>query len=144
MTRPRRCLVRLTGVHVGSERMHTLTNHVAEELTVLDVAPSRRRDRAAHCRRGGWALPSASGGAGHRWGVCADASRQCAGAPSRSTADAGQARAGGVVSGATPRGFVSISLMATRIVHLLSWHQVQTEEQLGEALAAGQRGRCDS
>jgi len=31
----------LTGVRVGSERMHTLTNQVAEELTVVDVAPSR-------------------------------------------------------------------------------------------------------
>src|SRR6266853_954165 len=31
----------LTGVGVGSERMHTFTNHVAEGLTVLDVAPSR-------------------------------------------------------------------------------------------------------
>jgi len=31
----------LTGVGVSSERMHTFTNHVAEGLTVLDVAPSR-------------------------------------------------------------------------------------------------------
>jgi hypothetical protein len=31
----------LTGVGVGRERMHTCTNHVAEGLTVLDVAPSR-------------------------------------------------------------------------------------------------------
>jgi len=30
----------LTGLHVGSERMHTVTNQVAEGLTVLDVAPS--------------------------------------------------------------------------------------------------------
>src|SRR5215467_13896042 len=32
----------LTGLHFGSERMHTMTNQVAEGLTVLDVAPSRR------------------------------------------------------------------------------------------------------
>ena len=31
----------LTDVGMGSERMHTCTNHVAEGLTVLDVAPSR-------------------------------------------------------------------------------------------------------
>src|SRR5256885_593297 len=31
----------LTGVPFGSERMHTLTNQVAENLTVVDVAPSR-------------------------------------------------------------------------------------------------------
>lgn len=32
----------LTGLHCGSERMHTMTNQVAAGLTVLDVAPSRR------------------------------------------------------------------------------------------------------
>ena len=31
----------LTDMGMGSERMHTLTNQVAEGLTVLDVAPSR-------------------------------------------------------------------------------------------------------
>jgi hypothetical protein len=30
----------LSGIGLGSERMHTLTNHVAEGLTVLEVAPS--------------------------------------------------------------------------------------------------------
>jgi hypothetical protein len=29
----------LTGLHFGSERMHTMTNRIAQELTVLDVAP---------------------------------------------------------------------------------------------------------
>ena len=32
----------LTGMHFGSERLHTVTNQVAEGLTVLDVAPSRQ------------------------------------------------------------------------------------------------------
>ena len=31
----------LTGVGVGSERMHTVTNQVAEGLTVLNVTPTR-------------------------------------------------------------------------------------------------------
>jgi hypothetical protein len=31
----------LTGLSVSAERMHTLTNQCAEELTVLDVAPDR-------------------------------------------------------------------------------------------------------
>ena len=31
----------LTGIGLGSERMHTFTNHVAAGLTVLEVAPSR-------------------------------------------------------------------------------------------------------
>ena len=54
-----------TGVGLGSERMHTLTNHVAEGLTVLDVAPSTRRDRAAHRRGGSGPLPPSRLGAGH-------------------------------------------------------------------------------
>jgi hypothetical protein len=32
----------LTGMPVGSERMHTLTNQVVAHLTVRDVAPSRQ------------------------------------------------------------------------------------------------------
>src|SRR5215475_2682379 len=31
----------LTGVKLGSERLHTFTHRAAEGLTVLDVAPSR-------------------------------------------------------------------------------------------------------
>jgi hypothetical protein len=34
-------LERLSGIAVSSERVHTLTNQVAEGLSVLDVAPSR-------------------------------------------------------------------------------------------------------
>src|SRR5436853_749159 len=32
----------LTGMHFGSERLHTVTNHVGAGLTVVDVAPSRQ------------------------------------------------------------------------------------------------------
>src|SRR5262245_25244842 len=48
----------LTGLHFGSERMHTVPNQVAEGLTVLDVAPSRQEIErriasvaAGRCRR---------------------------------------------------------------------------------------------
>ena len=46
----------LTGVHMGSERMHTLTNQVAAGLTVLDVAPSRQEieRRIASVAAGKW------------------------------------------------------------------------------------------
>ena len=49
----------LTGVGVGSERMHTCTNHVAEGLTVLDVAPSRDEieRRIAAVATGRWRRP---------------------------------------------------------------------------------------
>jgi hypothetical protein len=64
----------LTGVPFGSERMHTVTNQMAQELTVLDVAPPR----GDHAMRGRSHVgPVAStGGAGHRWRLCANASRQ--------------------------------------------------------------------
>ena len=38
----------LTGVDLGSERMHTLTNQAAEGLSVLDIVPSREQHRASH------------------------------------------------------------------------------------------------
>ena len=48
-----------TGVSMGSERMHTLTNQVAEGLTVLDVAPSREEiaPRIAEVAAGKWCRP---------------------------------------------------------------------------------------
>ena len=49
----------LTGVPFGSERMHTVTNQVAEGLTVLDVAPSREEieRRVAAVAAGRWRRP---------------------------------------------------------------------------------------
>jgi hypothetical protein len=49
----------LTGVPLGSERMHTVANHVAEGLTVLDVAPSREEitRRVAAVAAGRWRRP---------------------------------------------------------------------------------------
>jgi hypothetical protein len=49
----------LTGVNMGSERMHTLTNQVAEGLTVLDIAPSREQieERIAEVATGKWRRP---------------------------------------------------------------------------------------
>ena len=51
----------LTGVPFGSERMHTVANHMAESLTVLDVAPSREEitRRVAAVAAGRWRRPVA-------------------------------------------------------------------------------------
>jgi hypothetical protein len=70
----------LTGLPFGSERMHTMTNQVAEGLTVLDVAPSRREieRRIASLR---WSLSPSGLGPRHRWGLCPDTSRQRSGGP---------------------------------------------------------------
>jgi hypothetical protein len=49
----------LTGVSMGAERIHTRTNQAAEELTVLEVAPSREviEKRIAEVAAGKWRRP---------------------------------------------------------------------------------------
>ncbi len=49
----------LTGVRMGAERMHTLTNQVAQGLTVLDIVPSREEieKRIAEVAADKWRRP---------------------------------------------------------------------------------------
>jgi hypothetical protein len=49
----------LTSAHLGSERMHTLANRVAEGLSVLGIAPSREQieERIAQVAAGKWRRP---------------------------------------------------------------------------------------
>ena len=54
----------LTGVGMGSERMHTVTNQVAEGLTVLEVTLSRE-ERERRIAGGGGAFSAAGVGAVH-------------------------------------------------------------------------------
>ena len=123
----------LTGVGLGSERMHTLTNHMAEGLTVLDVAPSRdeieRRIAAVAAGRhrrpvlvlgidGAYVPTRPDSARGRR--------------PGQGRQRAKRARWHGQWRDA--KGFRFYLMDGDRIVHLLSWHQVQNEEQLGEAL----------
>jgi hypothetical protein len=124
---------RLSGITVSSERMHTLMPQVAQGLGVVDVAPSREEiDRhvaqvaAGHFRRpvlvlgiDGAYVPSRPESArGHRPGQARHRAR----------------RARWRHEWREAKGFRFYLLDGERIVHLLSWHQVQTEEQLGEAL----------
>src|SRR5438105_2805869 len=123
----------LTGVGMGSERMHTCTNHVAEGLTVLDVAPSRDEiaRRIAQVAAGRWRRPVLVVGiAGASVPTRPERARGRRPGPGRHRAKRalwhGQWRAA--------TGF-RLSLMdGDRIVHGLSWHQGQNEAQLGEAL----------
>jgi hypothetical protein len=123
----------LTGVDMGSERMHTLTNQVAEGLTVLDVAPSRDEieRRIAEVAAGRWRRPVVVLGIDGAY------------VPTRPES-ARERRAGqrGKRAKRAPwrgqwrdaKGFRFYLMDEGRIVHLLSWHQVQNEAQLGEAL----------
>jgi hypothetical protein len=126
-------LSRLSGMTVSSERMHTITHQVAEGLRVVEVAPSReeierrvRQVAAGRFRRpvlvlgiDGAYVPSRPESArGRRPGQARHRAR----------------RARWRHEWREAKGFRFYLLDGERIVHVLSWHQVQTEEELGEAL----------
>jgi Uncharacterised protein family (UPF0236) len=123
----------LSGITVSSERMHTLTNQTAEGLSVLGVAPSRDEieQRVAQVAAGrfrrlvlvlgidGAYVPSRPESArGRRPGQARQRAR----------------RAQWCHEWREAKGFRFYLLDGERIVHILSWHQVQTEGDLGEAL----------
>jgi Uncharacterised protein family (UPF0236) len=123
----------LTGIGLGSERMHTCTNHVAEGLTVLDVAPSRDEieRRIAEVAAGRLRRPVLVLGIdGAFIPTRPDSAREHR--PGRRGKRAKRALWRGQWRDA--KGFRFYLLDGDRIVHLLSWHQVHNEEQLGEAL----------
>lgn len=123
----------LTGVHVGSERMHTVTNQVAEGLTVAEVAPSREEiaRRIAAVATGRHRRPVVVLGIdGAFVPTRPDSARERR--PGRRGKRAKRAVWRGQWRDA--KGFRFYLLDGERIVHLLSWHQVHNEAQLGEAL----------
>jgi Uncharacterised protein family (UPF0236) len=123
----------LTGLPFGSERMHTVTNQVAEHLTVVDVAPSRQEieRRIAEVAAGRVRRPVMVLGIDGAYVPTRPDSARLPGAGRRGKR-ARRARWRGQWRDA--KGFRFYLLDGERIVHVLSWHQVQNEEQLGEAL----------
>ena len=123
----------LTGVGVGSERMHTFTNHVAEGLTVLDVAPSRDeiKRRIAEVAAGRLRRPVLVLGIDGAYVPTRPESARGR-RPGQGRHRAKRALWRGQWRDA--KGFRFYLMDGDRIVHVLSWHQVQNEEQLGEAL----------
>ena len=123
----------LTGVSMGSERMHTVTNHVATDLTVLDVAPSREEmeRRIAEVAGGRFRRPVLVLGID---GAYVPTRRESARSrrPGQGRHRAKRARWKGQWREA--KGFRFYLLDGERIVQVLSWHQVQTEADLGAAL----------
>jgi hypothetical protein len=123
----------LTGLERGSERMHTCTNRVATGLTVCEVAPSRDEivRRIAAVAAGRFRRPVLVLGIDGAY------------VPTRpdTAREPGEGRKGKRARRARWRGLwrdakgLRFYLMdGERIRHVLSWHQVQNEEQLGEAL----------
>ena len=123
----------LTGLPLGTERLHTLTNAVAEGLGVLDVAPTRREIEAqiaavAAGRRQRPILVLAIDGA--QVPTRPDTARGRR--PGRKKQRAKRARWQGQWREA--KGFRCYLLDDDRIVHLLSWHQIQSDEEVFAAL----------
>jgi hypothetical protein len=123
----------LTGVSMGSERMHTLSNQVAEGLTVLDVAPSRDEieRRIAEVAAGRFRRPVLVPGIDGAY-VPTRPEHTRGRRPGQSRQRAKRAHWRGQWRDA--KGFRCYLMDGDRIVHVLSWHQVQNEAQLGEAL----------
>jgi Uncharacterised protein family (UPF0236) len=124
---------RLSGLSVSSERLHTVTNQVAKGLTVLEVAPSRDeiKRRVAQVAAGRFRRPVLVLGIDGAY------------VPSRP--DSARGRRPGQARQRARRarwrhewreakGFRLYLLDGARIVHVLSWHQVYSEDELGTAL----------
>ena len=123
----------LSGIAVSSERMHTLTSQVAEDLTVLDGAPSREaiEQRVAAVAAGRFRRPVLVLGIDGAYVPTRPESARGR-RPGQARQRARRARWRGEWHEA--KGFRFYLLDGERIMHVLSWHQVQTQEQLGEAL----------
>jgi hypothetical protein len=123
----------LSGITVSSERMHRFTHQVAEGLSVVEVAPSREgiERRVRQVAAGRFRRPVLVLGIDGAY------------VPSRPESARGR-RPGQVRYRARrarwrhewreAKGVRCYLLDGERIVHVLSWHQVQTEGDLAEAL----------
>jgi hypothetical protein len=123
----------LTGVSLGSERMHTLTNRVAQGLRVWDIAPS--------CEQIDERIAEVAAGKGRRPVVVLG--MDGAFAPTRPDRARGQRPGQRRQRARRPqwkepwrevKGFRFYLIDGERIVPLLSWHQVQNEAELAAAL----------
>jgi hypothetical protein len=129
----RELFAELTGVPLGTERLHTLTNTVAAGLGVLDVAPTREEIAeqivaVAVGRRTRPILVLAIDGAY----VPTRPETAKGSRPGRKKHRAKRARWQGQWREA--KGFRFYLVAADRIVQLLSWHQIQDDEEVFAAL----------
>jgi hypothetical protein len=124
---------RLSGIAVSSERLHTFTNQVAEGLSVLEVAPSRDAidQRVAQVAAGRFRRPVLVLGIDGAY-VPSRPEQARGRRPGQARYRARRAR--WRHDWYEAKGFRFYLLDGDRIVHLLSWHQVQSEDNLGKAL----------
>jgi hypothetical protein len=126
-------LGRLSGIAMSSERLHTLTNQVAQGLSVLDVAPSRDEidQRVAQVAAGRFRRPVLVLGID---GAYVSSRPESARGRRPGQARFRARRVPWRHAWYEAKGFRFYLLDGDRIVHVLSWHQVQDEQDLGEAL----------
>jgi hypothetical protein len=118
---------------VSSERMHTLTQQVAEGLSVLEVAPSREEieRRVAPVAAGRFRRPVLVLGID---GASVPSRPESARGRRPGQARPRARRARWHHEWREAKGFRFSLRDGERIVHVLSWHQVQNAHELGEAL----------
>jgi hypothetical protein len=123
----------LSGISVSSERLHTLTNQVADGLSVVDVAPSRAEidQQVAQVAQGHWRRPVLVLGIDGAY-VPSRPDSARGRRPGQARQRARRARWRGEWH--EVKGFRFYLLDGDRIMHVLSWHQVHNEHDLGEAL----------
>jgi len=124
---------RLSGLSVSSERLHTVTNQVAQGLSVLEVAPSRAEidRRVAQVAAGRFRGPVLVLGIDGAYVPSRPASARGR-RPGQARHRARRARWRHAWREA--KGFRFYLLDGERIVPVLSWHQVYSEDDLGKAL----------
>jgi hypothetical protein len=124
----------LTGLPLSAHTAHEVTHEVAAGLTVLDVAPSREEI----------ATKIAAVAAGHTWRPILVLAIDGADVPTRpeTAKDRRQGRQKGRAKRARwigewreAKGFRLYLVADERIEQVLSWHQIQTDEELAAALA---------
>jgi Uncharacterised protein family (UPF0236) len=123
----------LTGLPLSAHTAHEVTQAVAEGLTVLEVAPSRE-DLAARI---------AAVATGQTWRPILVLAIDGAAVPTRPATAQGRRpgrkkvrakRARWTGEWREAKGFRFYLLADDRIIQVLSWHQVQTDEEVAEAL----------
>jgi hypothetical protein len=123
---------RLSGIALSSERLHTFTKQVAEGLSVLEVAPSGDTidQRVAQVAAGRFRRPVVGLGIDGAY-VPSRPEQARGGRPGQARYRARRAR--WRHDWYEAKGVRFYLLDGDRLVHLLSWHQVQSEDDLGKA-----------
>jgi uncharacterized protein UPF0236 len=124
---------RLSGIPVSSERMHTFTHQAAEGLSIVEVAPSREEidRRVGQVAGGRFRRPVLVLGID---GAYVPSRPESARGRRPGQARQRARRARWRHEWREAKGLRFSLLDGERIVHVLSWHQVQNEQELGEAL----------